>query len=78
MAQKTQGLYWFRPMRPYVQSENDGVLMPDVCSRGYKLVGRELPSPSPWCVYVILVAGVCVRVGVVVVALLLPKVEEEQ
>ena len=42
------------------------VLMPDVCNGGYKLVGRDFRSPSPCAVFVVIVAGVCVCVGVVV------------
>ena len=42
-----------------------GVLMPDVWNGGYKLVGRGFRSPSPCVVFVILVAGVCVRVGAI-------------
>ena len=43
-----------------------GVLMPGVWNGGYKLVRRGFRSPNPCVVFVILVAGVCVRVSVVV------------
>ena len=39
-----------------------GVLMPSVWNGGYSLVGRGFRSPSSCVVFVVLVAGVCVRV----------------
>ena len=61
LARETQGYTGSGP-RGSTSSLKYSVLMPDVWNGGYNLVGRGFRSPSPCVVFVVLVAGVCVRV----------------